>query len=39
MAGTKILYYEGFVPPAIQGLPRVHEDLAITKFLFNFAKN
>ena len=38
-ATTKIFYYEGFAPLAIQGLPRVHEDFAIIKYLFNFAKH
>ena len=35
----KISYYEGCVPPAIQSLPRVHEDFAIIKYLFNFGKH
>ena len=35
----KIVYYESYVPPAIQGLPHVHEEFAIIKYLFNFAKH
>ena len=32
-----ISYYEDCVPPAIQGLPRIHEEFAIIKYFYNFA--